>query len=546
METREISLSDFQNKLGSLRYGDYYYIVAEIQDDLDLPENTTLEKMESLFIKAAKDCFNDTIEGDIVLMALGLMKGFYHHVTYGKSKKEFPIKRRRIKFLNESTYLKDEYDGLYVSYKDIEKAGSKVMKQVFDKLAKTEDRCINKAAAKIYNKSKERLKKYMPVDKIELPECKSATLNDRRNVYVSNIKTNDCMGDAVSASVAAEKLRSEENTYRMEDITANSDGEMYIRKHDNVTIQLNINNMGFDTGYRSTGKNLPPVEHIFVPAETLNLKPWETYSIKTAVLPKEAQGAFLSYVSSDTEIITVSTDGIVTAKEKCGATDIIIQAESGCTVKVPVTVSQKDTVGFKCYGWGPKRPTYTNERPAAYAVFNSITNNSAVGDERDFIRIEEKNSGRPYSSEITLETGKQYEVYIYYRNDASGEYNTKEHGYAAVARNVRLCSNFPDKLKAGQRDAVTARITASNTVPESVWDAAHITAKHDMSLHYVTGSAKIYNQWAANGSVLASNGLFSANGVPLGLDALNGVILGGSKYSGQVVYTIQTRAINGE
>lgn len=41
-------------------------------------------------------------------------------------------------------------------------------------------------------------------------------------------------------------------------------------------------------------------------------------------------------------------------------------------------------------GWGPKRPTYTNEHPADHPVFNSITNNAAVGDERDFVRIEEK------------------------------------------------------------------------------------------------------------------------------------------------------------
>lgn len=75
------------------------------------------------------------------------------------------------------------------------------------------------------------------------------------------------------------------------------------------------------------------------------------------------------------------------------------------------------------FAWGPERPTYTNEHPADHAVFNSITNNAAVGDERDFVRIEEKNSGRPYTSAIEVEAGKQYEVYIYYHNDASKTYN---------------------------------------------------------------------------------------------------------------------------
>ena len=37
--------------------------------------------------------------------------------------------------------------------------------------------------------------------------------------------------------------------------------------------------------------------------------------------------------------------------------------------------------GTPVMAWGPERPTYTNEKPADHAVFNSITNNAAVGDE---------------------------------------------------------------------------------------------------------------------------------------------------------------------
>ena len=192
--------------------------------------------------------------------------------------------------------------------------------------------------------------------------------------------------------------------------------------------------------------------------------------------------------------------------------------------------------------WGPERPTYTNEQPADHATFNSITNNAAVGDERDFVRIEEKSSGRPYSSDITIEPGKQYEVYIYYHNDASMTYNGAEHDYVGVARDVRLLSNFPDELSAGERGVVNGIISSSNAEPEMVWDEAYITASEDMTLHYVEGSAKIYNDWGVNGSVLSIN-LFSDEGTFLGLNELNGVILGCDEYSGQVVYTIQTYAV---
>ncbi len=193
------------------------------------------------------------------------------------------------------------------------------------------------------------------------------------------------------------------------------------------------------------------------------------------------------------------------------------------------------------FAWGPERPTYTNEAPADHAVFNSITNNAAVGDERDFVRVEEKDSGREYSSEIEIEPGKQYEVYIYYHNDASATFNDKAHKYAGVARDVRLASSFPLELTKGQRGEIDGIIMASNTNPKEVWDEAYITAKEDLTLHYVSGSARIYNKYKVNGSVLSMD-LFTEKGVFLGLDQLNGVILGCEEYSGQVVYTLQAVA----
>ena len=60
-----------------------------------------------------------------------------------------------------------------------------------------------------------------------------------------------------------------------------------------------------------------------------------------------------------------------------------------------------------------------------------------------------------------------------------------------------------------------------------------------MTLHYVTGSAKIYNGGNANGSVLSTN-LFSEQGTYLGYNELNGAVPGCDEYAGQVVYTIQT------
>lgn len=205
------------------------------------------------------------------------------------------------------------------------------------------------------------------------------------------------------------------------------------------------------------------------------------------------------------------------------------------------TVVSADNVKKRLGGWGPKRPTYTMNSPAKHAVFNSITDNSFLGDERDFVRIVETGVGKTFSSDITIEANKQYKVYIYYHNDASETYNDREHGQVGVALETRVATDFPDKLKKGERGAVVGIIRAVNTDPPAVWDSAYITAEEDMTLHYIEGSAKIYNHWNKTGTMLSTR-IFSPQGTFIGLSQMNGIIFGCDKFSGSVCYTIQTKA----
>lgn len=147
-----------------------------------------------------------------------------------------------------------------------------------------------------------------------------------------------------------------------------------------------------------------------------------------------------------------------------------------------------------------------------------------------------------YASDIEIQAEKQYEVLIYYHNNASEESNMKENNYVGVARDTRISSMFPLTLKRGERGGVVAKISSTTTDPETVWDGAYITAAEDMTLHYVTASAKIYNGFDANGSVLSTN-LFSEQGTLLGTTQLNGLVLGGGDFSGMVLYTIATKAV---
>ena len=192
--------------------------------------------------------------------------------------------------------------------------------------------------------------------------------------------------------------------------------------------------------------------------------------------------------------------------------------------------------------WGPERPTYTMDSPAKSATFNSITDNAAIGDERDFVRIVEvRNDGKrnTYTNELDIEAGKDYEVYIYYHNDASSTYNTKKYDYRGVAYNTRLSTTFPDSLKAGEQGMVYGALSSTSTTPEKVWDEAKITAKEDVTLHYVLASAKISNDWGASGRGLSTN-LFSQKGTFIGLNELNGMIFGCDEYSGFITYKIRT------
>ncbi len=198
------------------------------------------------------------------------------------------------------------------------------------------------------------------------------------------------------------------------------------------------------------------------------------------------------------------------------------------------------------FAWGPERTTFTMEKPATYPTFNSITNNPTIGDERDFVRVGEINAKvTDLKNEIEVVPGRQYLVYVYFHNNASSTYNDKAHNNSGVALRTRMSSSFSTVLTPQDKGTITATITADNSNPLSVWDEAYMTTKtNKVLLHYVDGSAKIYNDWKANESVMPSS-LFTETGTLVGLNALNGVIPGCEEYHGIVTYVLQAEELGG-
>ncbi len=79
--------------------------------------------------------------------------------------------------------------------------------------------------------------------------------------------------------------------------------------------------------------------------------------------------------------------------------------------------------------WGPERATYTSASFADYATFNSATDNSEIGDERDFVRVREIGKDS-YANRVKIVPGKEYEVCIYYNNNAGEDTNPTGFGVA--------------------------------------------------------------------------------------------------------------------
>lgn len=198
------------------------------------------------------------------------------------------------------------------------------------------------------------------------------------------------------------------------------------------------------------------------------------------------------------------------------------------------------TLSSQVFAWGPERPTFTGENPADYVTFNSITNNGKVGDERNFVRIREDGAGN-YGDEMKLVPGKEYQVMVYYHNNAKTSLNESGKG---IAKDVSVKAQMPSVVKPGERGKISGTVSASNANPASVWDEAYVTADTDVALRYVPGSATITSNGAVNGQVLPDS-LFTT-GALIGYDSLNGVLPGCAQYSGYVVYKFKVDAPNFE
>ena len=191
--------------------------------------------------------------------------------------------------------------------------------------------------------------------------------------------------------------------------------------------------------------------------------------------------------------------------------------------------------------YGPERKTFTMKSPADYVSFNSITDNPALGDERNFVRIKEVGTSDKYRDSVKVTAGKEYEVYVYFHNNAKSSLNYDANA-SGIAKNVRIATGLSTwTINSSKKSKVSAVLSSSNANPTEVWDEAYLEtdSTKDIVLKYVSASATMHNGYDANGATISSDYLFSSKGALIGEKELNGYIPGCAEYSGYITYRLK-------
>lgn len=182
------------------------------------------------------------------------------------------------------------------------------------------------------------------------------------------------------------------------------------------------------------------------------------------------------------------------------------------------------------FAWGPDRPTYTIDNPADHITFNSITNNSNIGDERNFVGIRENGTNTGWSDDITVQPGKEYVVRLFVHNNAASSLNL-------VAENVTAKVNLPTTT--AKSIQVNGFINSTNASPVEVYDHAIMNSDKDFNLAYQANTLKYFtNASGANGFDIPES-VFTSAGAKLGYDKLDGKIPGCFQYSGYLTFIVK-------
>lgn len=179
-ELESSALKEFKKTIRSIRSSsDYPRSITVVKNKMGLPDSTKEVEIEALLIHATREKFGESLDADMVLMALGLLKGFDNHRNRSENRSgKTLITERRKMFLKMSNYVADRHNHdnerrmrYYKSYEELEAAGKDDIRAVVSALGSDDGDDIDKVAQHLYSKKSiidgylSEAKKYLIYDK---------------------------------------------------------------------------------------------------------------------------------------------------------------------------------------------------------------------------------------------------------------------------------------------------------------------------------------------------------------------------------------------
>ena len=160
-------------------------------------------------------------------------------------------------------------------------------------------------------------------------------------------------------------------------------------------------------------------------------------------------------------------------------------------------------------------------------VFNSISNNPKIGDEKNFVQASKAGANTWYTDDITVEDGETYEIRLYVHNNSPL-------GADAVAKGVNVKFQFSQEA-VSKSHQITGTIDTANAAPKQYYDHVNLVSDHAFVLEYVPGSARYDN---ANGSFALADSVINGSAA-IGYNSMNGEIPGCFQYDGLVYIKVK-------
>jgi hypothetical protein len=134
--------------------------------------------------------------------------------------------------------------------------------------------------------------------------------------------------------------------------------------------------------------------------------------------------------------------------------------------------------------------------------------------------------------ELEVRIGSEYQLRAYVHNGANDRPEN-------TARDTRMRFVLPDC--ASSTVGITSKITASNAVPDQVWDTVILRNSRPFRVEMVPGSARMYNNTYLSDGVLVPDRVATGDGALIGSVTPDGNFAG--KYQNSAIVTIKVKVV---